>query len=213
MSTLDLIWDAQTRYKLWSWTNGGVHYVARVIRRLHAHPHICTARLGDGTHVPIPRSNTDEGAEVAVVKTAGSPEGAVALEREAQFYAQLEAAGVQGRAAPRCIGHFRGREGGSETACLVLEYCAGTPGEEMHDVGRKIMAAAYALHGAGVMHGDLLDGHHFVKRGRRMVIVDFSAAVQHECVHGREVRGSDGRRQIGVCPELGALERLYGVYR
>ncbi|KAJ7471181.1 hypothetical protein B0H11DRAFT_1373956 [Mycena galericulata] len=207
MSTLELIWDAQTRYKLWSWTNGSVHYVARLIRRLDKHNSICTVRISERG---VPVAPGMEG-DVAVVKLAWTPEGADALEREAQFYAQLGA--LQGRAVPHCLGHFHSKVAGAQMACLVLDYCAGAPGEQMHDPYRKMMSAAYAIHEAGVMHGDLLDGHHFVKSDRRMMVVDFTAAVPHQCIHGMHVHGPDGRQQIGVCPELAALERMYGVYR
>jgi hypothetical protein len=52
-----------------------------------------------------------------------------------------------------------------------------------------------------------------VKSDRKMVIVDFAAAVPHKCIHGRQTRGPDGRRVIEVCPELSALERIYGTHR
>ncbi|KAJ6536020.1 hypothetical protein DFH09DRAFT_1091570 [Mycena vulgaris] len=213
MSTLELIWDAPHKsYKLWSWTSGApVHYIARVIRRLDRHPNLCTVRIGERGAPNAPASNTDQNADVAIVKLAFAPEGADALAREAQFYAQLQ--GLQGGAVPVCRGHFRGKVGGAEVACLVLDYCAGAPGESLRDPYRRIMAAAYAVHAAGVMHGDLMDGRHFVRSGRRMAIVDFAAAVVHQCTHGMQVRGPDGRRQVGVCPELAALERVYGVQR
>ncbi|KAJ7078507.1 hypothetical protein C8R44DRAFT_96873 [Mycena epipterygia] len=211
MSTLELIWDAHTSYKLWSWTNGTVHYVARFIRRLDGKSNICTVRIGERGSHSAPTSNTDDNAAVAVVKMAFTPEGSDALAREAQFYTQLH--DIQGSAVPRCLGHFRSKVSGSEMSCLVLDYCTGVPGEPMHDPYLKIMSAAYAMHASGVMHGDLLHGRHFVKSGRRMMIVDFSAAVPHHCAHGREVRGPDGRRQIGSCPELSALERVYGIHR
>lgn len=131
MSTLELIWDAQTSYKLWSWTNGSVHYVARFIRRLDGRNNICTVRIASGEQ-RAPRSNTDEDAAVAVVKLAWTREGADALEREAQFY-RVQMEGVQGRAVPRCLGHFRSKVAGAEMSCLVLDYCAGVPGEQMHD--------------------------------------------------------------------------------
>ncbi|KAJ7242924.1 hypothetical protein C8J57DRAFT_1557015 [Mycena rebaudengoi] len=201
MSTLELIWDAQTTYKFWSWTNGNVHYVARFIRRLPKRP----------MYAPCVSANVDENAGVAVVKLAFDPAAIEALEHEAQFYNQLK--DLQGGAVPRCLGHFRSKVGGRDIACLVVDYCTGIPGEQMHGLNRKIMAAAYAVHASGVMHGDLLDGHHFVKNMRQMTIVDFSAAVQHRCIHGMPMRGSDGHRRVGVCPELAVLENIYGVHR
>ncbi|KAJ7025609.1 hypothetical protein C8F04DRAFT_1046440 [Mycena alexandri] len=216
MSTLELIFDAHKSYKLWSWTNGSVHYVAHYIRRLHPNntpsgrENIWTVRIGERGSERAPRSNRDEDADVGVVKLAFTREAAKALEREAHCYAQLQ--DVQGIAVPRCLGHFHSKTKGVEMSCLVLDYCVGAPGEQMYEPHRKIMAAAYALHERNVMHGDLLDGRHFVKSGRRMLIVDFAAAVPHQCPHNREIRGPDGRRCIGVCPELSALARIYGVY-
>jgi hypothetical protein len=131
MSTLELIWDAQKTYKLWSWTSGSVHYVARFIRRLDGRNNLCTVRIGERGSSSAPRSNTDENAGVAVIKLAFTPEGSQALAREAQFYAQM--LNVQGSAVPRCLGHFRSKVAGSEMSCLVLDYCTGMPGEQMRD--------------------------------------------------------------------------------
>ncbi|KAJ7621045.1 hypothetical protein FB45DRAFT_928201 [Roridomyces roridus] len=209
MSTLELIWDAHTTYKLWSWTNGNVHYGARLIRRLDGRDNICTVRISAGA---LPRSNTDTDADVAVIKMAWTPDGTEALEREAQFY-DAHMGQLQGRVVPRCLGHFRGKVAGKQMSCLVLEYCPPVPEKHIHDPHQKIMSAMYEIHDSGVMHGEALDGRHFIKNGRKMMIVDFSSAVAHQCVHGREVRGHDGRRHVGVCSELKALERIYGVYR
>ncbi|KAJ7083611.1 hypothetical protein B0H15DRAFT_784633 [Mycena belliarum] len=214
MSTLELIWDAQTSYKLWSWTAGTAHHVAHVIRRLPHHPHLCTVRIGE-RGAAAPRSNTDVRAGLALVKLAHTAQGADALAREAAWYARLQGddEGAAVLAVPRCLGLFRSKRAGAEVACLVLEYCTGEPGDPMRDPHREIMAAAYAVHAAGVLHGDLLDGRHFVRRGRQMALVDFAAAVPHRCTHGARVRGPDGRVQVGVCKELAALERVYGVHR
>ncbi|KAF8218192.1 hypothetical protein K438DRAFT_1796482 [Mycena galopus ATCC 62051] len=210
MSTLELIYaEKGKRYKLWSWTNGSVHYVAHFIRRLQGRENVCTVRIGERDNAP--RSNRDEDAAVGIVKLAFTPEASDALEREARCYVQMQA--LQGVAVPRCLGHFRSKVAGAEMSCLVLDYCAGVPGEQMQDPHRKIMAAAYALHNQNIMHGDLLDGRHFVKSERRMFVVDFAAAVPHKCVHGRLIYGPDGHRTIGVCPELEALERIHGAYR
>ncbi|KAJ6629302.1 hypothetical protein B0H10DRAFT_1776582 [Mycena sp. CBHHK59/15] len=209
MSTLELIWDAQTTYNFWSWTNGKAHYTARFIRRLSGKNNICTVRIG--ARGSAPRSNMDESADVAIVKMAFTPKTVEALAREAQFYEKLR--DLQGAIIPRCLGHFRSKVAGTDMACLVLDYCVGMPGEKMRDLNRKAMCAAYALHSSGVMHGDLLDGRHYVTSGRDMMIVDFTAAVHHQCIHGIPVHGPDGRPHLGVCPELKALENMYGVHR
>ncbi|KAJ6461017.1 hypothetical protein C8R45DRAFT_1028977 [Mycena sanguinolenta] len=213
MSTLEIVWDAagQKRYKLWSWTNGNVHYIAHFIRRLEGREHVCTVRIGERGSPSAPKNNRDENADVGVVKMAFTPAASEALEREAQCYAQMQS--LQGIAVPRCRGHFRSKVAGADVSCLVLDYCAGVPGEQMLDLHRKIMDAAYALHAHNIMHGDLLDNKHFVKSQRKMFMVDFASAVPHKCVHGRLIRGPDGRRIVGVCPELAALERIHGVYR
>ncbi|KAJ7148726.1 hypothetical protein C8R43DRAFT_1008550 [Mycena crocata] len=211
MSTLEFIWEGRGTYKLWSWTNGNVHYVAHFIRRLDGKNNICTVRIGERGSPTAPRSNRDENADLGVIKMAFTPDASDALDREAQFYAQMQ--NVQGSAVPRCLGHFHSKSGGSQMSCLILDYCRGVPGEQMQDPYRKIMSAAYAVHASGVMHGDLLDGRHFVKGGRRMMIVDFAAAVPHRCDHGRQVRGPDGHRQTLSCPELSALERIYGIHQ
>ncbi|KAJ6494009.1 hypothetical protein C8R47DRAFT_1213689 [Mycena vitilis] len=211
MSTLELIWDAHKSYKLWSWTNGTAHHVAHFIRRLDGRPDVCTVRIGERGSPLAPRSNRDENAAVAVIKIAFTADEADALEREAGCYSKLVA--LQGIAVPRCLGYYRNKAQGKEMSCLVLDYCVGVPGEQMVDPHRKIMTAAYALHCQGVMHGDLLDGRHFLKSGRKMLIVDFAAAVPHHCIHGSHIQGPDGRWTMGSCPELSALERIHGVYR
>jgi hypothetical protein len=131
MSTLELIWDAQKRYKLWSWTNGSVHYVAHFIRRLEGRDNVCTVRIGERGTPREPRGNRDESAAVGIVKLAFTPAESDALEREAQCYARMQK--LQGVAVPRCWGHFRGKVAGAEMSCLVIDYCAGVPGEHMHD--------------------------------------------------------------------------------
>ncbi|KAK7052453.1 hypothetical protein R3P38DRAFT_3344302 [Favolaschia claudopus] len=210
MSTLELIWNSEKRYKMWSWKNGNVHYVAHFIRRIDKRDNVCTVRIGERGGPKVPKSNRDEDAAVGVVKLAFTPDASDALEREAQCYTQMES--LQGVAVPRCLGHFRSKVAGAEMSCLVLDYCVGYPGDPMLDVRRRIMTAAYALHAQNVLHGDLLDGRHFVKSGRDVAIVDFAAAVPHKCVHGRRIHGPDGRTVIGSCPELAALERIYGVH-
>jgi hypothetical protein len=131
MSTLELVWDAHKTYKLWSWTNGSVHYIAHFIRRLDGKPNICTVRIGERGSPSAPRSNVDQNAAVGVVKLAFTREASETLEREAQCYAQMQS--IQGVAVPRCLGHFRSKVAGLEMSCLVLDYCVGAPGERMLD--------------------------------------------------------------------------------
>ncbi|KAJ6617582.1 hypothetical protein B0H10DRAFT_1797142 [Mycena sp. CBHHK59/15] len=195
MSTLQLIWDANTIYDLWSWTNGKTHYTARVVRRLKND--VYTVRIG-------PRGT--EPTDVIVLKLAHGADAVADLEREAALYEQ-QLKPLQGAVVPQCYGFYMTKVNGRLLACLLLENCAGVPGEKVLDINGKVLRAAYALHAAGVLHGDLADGHHFVNMGRELRIVDFSTAVPHQCVHGPDGRG---RHRGCVCPELAVLEDRYG---
>ncbi|KAJ6617575.1 hypothetical protein B0H10DRAFT_2189967 [Mycena sp. CBHHK59/15] len=125
MSTLQLIWDANAIYDLWSWTNGKMYYTARVVRRLKND--VYTVRIG-------PRGA--EPTDVIVLKLA---------------HGQRPPAGVP----PARALH-------------------GHPGEKVMDINGKVLRAAYAPHAAGVVHGDLADGHNFVNMARELRIIDFS---------------------------------------
>lgn len=73
------------------------------------------------------------------------------------------------------------------------------------------MLAVCQIHQAGIVHGNLLDGHHFVKMGDSVRIVDFSMAVHHHCVNGLPALTSRENEIYGhQCAELVMMERTYG---
>ncbi|KAJ7139074.1 hypothetical protein C8R44DRAFT_727185 [Mycena epipterygia] len=204
MSTLQLIWDTQTTYELWSWNNGNIHYSAQLVRRIKKD--VYTVRIG---------ARGMEPADVIALKISRGQEEVEDMEREAGFYEQ-QLKGLQSTVVPKCYGFYTTKVNGTPLGCLLLEYCSGPPvdRERVPDLNRKAIRAAYALHAAGVLHGDLLDGHHFVHMGRDLRIIDFSVAVSHKCVSGlaRRVEGH-GRHHICACQELASLEKTYAFSR
>ena len=71
------------------------------------------------------------------------------------------------------------------------------------------MLATCKLHAAGIVHGELVDGHHFVPMGLSIRIVDFSTAERHECSNGLPLVSSRDRQDDG-CLELVEMEETYG---
>ncbi|KAJ6460946.1 hypothetical protein C8R45DRAFT_1080980 [Mycena sanguinolenta] len=204
MSTLEFIgWDASGKigcnYKLWAWNNGTAHYVARLVRCISKKVYL--VRFGVRGMEPC---------DVIVLKMAHGKEEVEEMEREAGFYNdQLKH--LQGTVVPSCFGFYTTKVHGKPVSCLLLEYCSGPPLEGKRGVQEfkwKSMQAAYALHKAGVLHGDLDDWHHFVPMGLDVRIVDFSVSVAHHCVSGLSKRaaGYDHFRHLCACPELGSLE-------
>ncbi|KAJ7083649.1 hypothetical protein B0H15DRAFT_1024064 [Mycena belliarum] len=169
MSTLELIWDTKTAYKLWSWNNayGNAHYMAQLVRRIKKD--VYTVRIGVCGKEP---------SDVVALKISRGKEEVEDMAREAGFYEQ-QLKGLQGTVVPKCYGFYTTTVQGTPLGCLLLEYCSGPP-ERIPDLNGKALRAAYSLHAAGVLHGDLLDGHHFVTMGRDLRIVNFSVAVAHQ---------------------------------
>ncbi|KAJ7176468.1 hypothetical protein C8R46DRAFT_1346512 [Mycena filopes] len=202
MSTLELIWDSQTTYQLWSWNQsyGKSHHTAQLVRRVKKEVYI--VRIGPRGMDP---------ADVVALKFAHGEEELEDLQREAGLYEQ-ELKGLQGTVVPKCYGLYTTKIQGTPLGCLLLEYCAGPPvgRERITDVNRKKLGAAYALHAAGILHGDLLEPRHFVSMGRDVRIVDFGMAVTHDCVPGlaRHAAGH-GRDRPCRCSELAALENAF----
>ncbi|KAJ6475734.1 hypothetical protein C8R47DRAFT_1178970 [Mycena vitilis] len=198
MSTLQLILDTTTAYKLWSWDNGNMHYTAQVVRRLKNRVYM--ARIGAPGREPT---------DVIVAKIARGQEEVEEMEREAGFY-HHQLKDLNGVVVPKCYGFYTAKTQGTPSfGCLLLEYCSGPPVEpsRLPDYNHKAMRAAYALHKAGVLHGDLLDAHHFVPMGLDVRIVDFSVAVSHKCVSGLSKRAEGhGCHRVCGCPELASLE-------
>ena len=77
------------------------------------------------------------------------------------------------------------------------------------------MRSACFLHEAGVFHGDLEDGRHFVRMGNGIRIVDFSTAAIHRCRRGTPIllspHGVPPQTKAG-CGELLKLEASYGIF-
>ncbi|KAJ7471278.1 hypothetical protein B0H11DRAFT_2283308 [Mycena galericulata] len=196
MSTLELVWDTQTTYQLWSWNNGNIHYTAQLVRRIKSN--VYAFRIG-------PRGM--EPTETIAIKVVRGKEEIAEMERETGFY-ENQLKGLQGTVVPKCYGFYTAKVNGTPLGCLLLEYCSGPPNV---DRACSNMRAAYALHAAGVLHGDLSDGHHFVSMGRETRIVDFTVAVPHQCVPGlaKRAEGHDRHRPCG-CQELAVLESAYG---
>ncbi|KAH9944014.1 uncharacterized protein BXZ73DRAFT_39314 [Epithele typhae] len=105
---------------------------------------------------------------------------------------------LQGITVPVFYGLFLGDFGGTPMGCMVLEWCPSS-GWEMaesptRDEVRMRGLAVADLHKAQVHHGQLyaqgdalcwLDGRHFLRAQDGSVrVVDFSAAVHHECLGG-----------------------------
>jgi len=69
------------------------------------------------------------------------------------------------------------------------------------------MLSICKIHKAGVIHGDLLDGHHFIRMGHSIRIIDFSSAIRHQCPNGIP----NGRRKggDGQCTELVNMEKTF----
>ncbi|KAJ7248216.1 hypothetical protein B0H12DRAFT_1020110 [Mycena haematopus] len=149
-----------------------------------------------------------EPSNVVALKLAHGKEEVEEMEREAGFY-ENQLKDLQGTVVPKCYGFYTTKVRGTPLGCLLLEYCSGPPVDRnrVQEVKWKSMQAAYALHKAGVLHGDLDDGHHFIPMGLDVRIVDFTVAVAHHCVSGlsRRAEGHD-RHRICACPELGGLE-------
>jgi hypothetical protein len=78
---------------------------------------------------------------------------------------------------------------------------------------REVMLTACKIHQVGLVHGDLIDGRHFVRMGNGLRIVDFSTAVRHRCRNGTPVlmQQSLGGHPEG-CSELVNLEKTYGIF-
>ncbi|KAJ7148664.1 hypothetical protein C8R43DRAFT_1194106 [Mycena crocata] len=205
MSTLQLIWDSQTTYQLWSWNTHTIHFTAQIVRRVKNS--VYTARIG---------ARGMEPTDVIALKVARGKEEVEEMEREAGFYEQ-QLKGLQGTVVPKCYGFYTTKVGGTPLGCLLMEYCSGPPvdrvdRDRVDDLNRKALRAAYALHSAGVLHGDL--AHHIVPMGRDVRIVDFAVSVSHQCVSGLSRRAEGhGLHHLCGCQELAGLESAYGYGR
>lgn len=76
------------------------------------------------------------------------------------------------------------------------------------------MIAVCKLHQAGVVHGNLMDGHHMlVLPGGTVRIVDFTTAFLQQCEGEIPSLLSEGQEKIAkrACEELYDMERTYGA--
>lgn len=125
MSTLQLIWDSQTTYQLWSWNNGNIHYTAQLVRRIKNSVYM--VRIG---------ARGVEPTDVVAVKVARGKEEVEEMEREVGFYeSQLKS--LQGTVVPKCYGFYTAKVQGTPIGCLLLEYCSGPPVEPGREPERK----------------------------------------------------------------------------
>lgn len=200
MATLQLLWDHRRTYDLWSWNMGNTHQTARIIKCIRNR--VYTAHIG-------PRGM--EATEAIIVKAAFGLDEMILLNREAEFYSN-ELRHLQGTVVPKCFGFFRGKVDGVDLGCLLLEYCSGrAPVWNMLEFNRCIMLSVCKIHQAGIIHGDLLDGHHFVKMGDGIRVIDFSSAVRHRCRNGiPRLIGGRGNDAEGQCAELVNMEKTFG---
>jgi len=79
------------------------------------------------------------------------------------------------------------------------------------------MLAVCKIHQAGVAHGGLGRGHHIVRMGGDVRIIDFSLAVRHRCPNStpvltdsKKIRRSGEALPAAQCQELALVERTYG---
>ncbi|KAF8899138.1 hypothetical protein BD779DRAFT_62931 [Infundibulicybe gibba] len=201
MATLEIIYDAYNVYDLWSWSMGNIHrtcWIHKAIRR-----RVFIARLGPRGEKPT---------QVIIVKNARGAEELEELTHESERY-EKELKHLQGTIVPRCFGFYRGKALGVDHGCLLLEYCTGPPIISMFNFNQKLLRAAYKMHRAGIIHGDLLDSRHCLKMGNEVRIIDFSLAVRHRCKLERTSQTSeDGTSESSVnCPEMELLEKTYGA--
>jgi hypothetical protein len=73
------------------------------------------------------------------------------------------------------------------------------------------MVAACRLHEAGIFHGNLVQGSHFIKMDDdRVRIIDFSTAVMHKCPGAHPALTSGKHGDVVQCPELMKIEKIFG---
>ncbi|TFK41952.1 hypothetical protein BDQ12DRAFT_663236 [Crucibulum laeve] len=205
MATLELIWDEVHTYTLWAWDRPrGSHTTARVIKRFKKRVYL----------VEIGFRGQDQ-TQLAIIKTArGDYESQIAL-REYDFYSN-ELLQLQGQVVPECYGLFKGKVNGIDLFILVLEYCHGPEPQRTLDLkldeNRELMLSVCKLHQVGVTHGNLVDGHHFLKTENGVRIIDFSAAFRHRCRNVFPVLMTpNGPTENCGCPELMNMEKRYGL--
>ncbi|OSX66907.1 hypothetical protein POSPLADRAFT_1080420, partial [Postia placenta MAD-698-R-SB12] len=121
---------------------------------------------------------------------------------------------LQGTFVPKFYGLFLAKIGVTPVCCIVLEWCCGTPTQDIRELNRQKMLATAQIHSVGVDHGLLKDGHHFVVDSRnRLRIVDFGVAYVHECKGGIPLlkrRDENTPEVCSECRELRDMENTFG---
>ncbi|KAJ7292747.1 hypothetical protein C8J57DRAFT_1490235 [Mycena rebaudengoi] len=199
--SLQLIWDGEV-HMFYSLAIGRGHHTARMARRLQ-----------NGIYLVEIGPRGGERRNKLIFKLAREPDEITVLEQEARLY-ENQLRDLRGKFVPEYYGIFHGDVMGSRVAGMLLEYCIGSPNDKLDDEekNRKIMLAACAVHSAGLLHTNLLDGHHFVISGRDVKIVDFSNAVRHRCYNRTPTLQPGKGGDSSGCKELLALEKTYGIY-
>jgi len=128
-------------------------------------------------------------------------------------------------AVPRVHGVFVTPSGTYPQACLILELCHDTkPAIDRNEFHRLAILAMCKVHQAGLKHGQYIndcgqahqysfaDYRHFVVKGKRVFLVDFSCARRHEC-HGPgvpQLHDCSHQNAPHACWELQAIEAKFG---
>ncbi|KIK70565.1 hypothetical protein GYMLUDRAFT_972691 [Collybiopsis luxurians FD-317 M1] len=206
MSTLQLIDTDKNIYELWSWAPSDVRDQKVILtdQQLSTRGNVVIGYLG-------PR---DQESRVAVVAKLARQSSLHSLEKEYEMY-ETKLKRLQGHVVPRCYGLFKGiNSNGEGMACLLLEYCIGSPTFALEDRNRLIMLAVCKLHNAGVLHGSLGDGRHIVYTNSQVRLVDFTHAIEnHRCVGAIPMLTSSTGEKASRngCPELVFMEEKYGM--
>ncbi|KAF5392535.1 hypothetical protein D9757_002319 [Collybiopsis confluens] len=223
MSTLQMIDTEGDVMNMWSWQSTAVtHQTARMT----------TQRLSAKVVVVYKGPQGREPTEAVVAKFARANK-IHALEKEHRVY-ETRLNHLQGRVVPRCYGLYKGKNKyGEEVACLLLEYCIGSPGYSLEDrkyvfqppevvsvtdltdySSHSIMIAVCELHRTGILHGSLDDLSHIVFTSTQVRIISFSDVNEHhQCVGAIPLLSdpSGVTASRNGCPELVLMEKIYGI--
>ncbi|KAK1230604.1 hypothetical protein PQX77_006299 [Marasmius sp. AFHP31] len=222
-TTLEIFFDRYTSETLWRWPTHADSPPPAVLSG-HQVAHILKPRINErssqghssggmtvSTALLAPRELVNTNLEVPVIlKIAIGAEKIELLRREAAVYENC-LPHLQGSVVPRCYGLYRGRAGarGQPTenmACMILEYCTvhETPSMDRGEFAQRMKLAVWSLHQAGIIHGKLTDPRNVLDLGRKqgIRIVDFSAALRHECPSA-----GTNRYLGGGCQEVAIVDR------
>ncbi|KAJ7792379.1 hypothetical protein B0H14DRAFT_3563568 [Mycena olivaceomarginata] len=200
MSTLQLIWDTKSPSSTHSncglGDNGNIHYTAQYVRLIRKGVYMF--RIGNRYTEP---------SDVIALKTVRGKESARGNGSAKHLFTRISSKDLQGTVVPKCYGFYTAKVGRNThrlpPARVLLLAHRWTSFAGRKSGAYKSMQAAYALHRAGVLHGDLVDGRHFVSMGHDIRIIDFAVAVPHKCVSGLSKRAAGhGRQHTCGCPEL-----------